>query len=148
MSAFKIFILHAGHCDSSSFLLLKYAAKQLKQNLCLPFNTFIGFFSIFPQLLQQQRVICGLISVLLTLSNFTTDVISDIIWEGSELKNFCVQVEYLTLFFWSTFSSSLYFKPSFANKLLGLFCKLYIFQLVESSCSMVMCFYYFFFSWL
>ena len=44
MSAFKVFILHAGHCDSSSFFpLKKHAAKQFKQNLCSHFNTFIGF---------------------------------------------------------------------------------------------------------
>ena len=44
MSVFKVFILHAGHCDSSSFLpLKKHAARQFKQNLCLNFNTFIGF---------------------------------------------------------------------------------------------------------
>ena len=76
MSAFKIFILRAGHCDSSSFFPLKHAANQYKQNLCSHFNTFIGFFSISPQLLQQQRVICGLISVLLTSSNFTSDGMS------------------------------------------------------------------------
>ena len=44
MSAFKVFILHAGHCDSSSFFpLKKHAARQFKQNLCSHFNTFIGF---------------------------------------------------------------------------------------------------------
>ena len=44
MSAFKVFILHAGHCDSSSFFpLKKHAVKQFKQNLCSHFNTFIGF---------------------------------------------------------------------------------------------------------
>ena len=41
MSAFKVFILHAGHCDSSSFFPL--AARQFIQNLCSHFNTFIGF---------------------------------------------------------------------------------------------------------
>ena len=87
MSAFKMFILHAGHCDSSSFFPLTHAVKQFKQNLCSYFNTFIGFFSISPQLLQQQRVICELISVLLTSSNFTSDgMSSDIIREQRELK--------------------------------------------------------------
>ena len=44
MSAFKVFILNAGHCDSSSFFpLKKHAARQFKQNLCSHFNTFIGF---------------------------------------------------------------------------------------------------------
>ena len=44
MSVFKVFILLAGHCDSSSFFpLKKHAARQCKQNLCLHFNTFIGF---------------------------------------------------------------------------------------------------------
>ena len=44
MPAFKVFILHAGHCDSSSFFpLKKHAVKQFKQNLCSHFNTFIGF---------------------------------------------------------------------------------------------------------
>ena len=66
MSVFKIFILHTGHWDSYSFFLLKNAAKQFKQNLCSHFNTFIGFLSTSPQLLQQQRVICRLISMLLT----------------------------------------------------------------------------------
>ena len=55
------------------FFPLKHDAKQFKQNLCCHFNTFVGFFSICPQLLQQQRVICELISVLLTSSNFTAD---------------------------------------------------------------------------
>ena len=33
-SAFKVFILHAGHFDSSSFFSLeKHAARQFKQNL-------------------------------------------------------------------------------------------------------------------
>ena len=76
MSAFKIFILHTGHWGSSSYFPLKHAAKQFKQNLCSHFTTFIGFFSISPQLLQQQRVIYGLISVLLTSLNFTSDGIS------------------------------------------------------------------------
>ena len=44
MSVFKVFILHAGHCDSSSFLQLKkHASREIKQNLCSYFNTFIGF---------------------------------------------------------------------------------------------------------
>ena len=44
MSAFKVFILHAGHCDSSSFSPLeKNAAKQFKQNLHSHFNFVIGF---------------------------------------------------------------------------------------------------------
>ena len=76
MSAFKIFILHAVHCDFSSFFPLKHAAKQFKQNQCSHFNIFIGFFSISPQQLQQHRVICGLISVLLVSSNFTSGGIS------------------------------------------------------------------------
>ena len=43
-SAFKVFTLHAGHYDSSSFFQLKiHAARQFKQNLCSHFNTFIGF---------------------------------------------------------------------------------------------------------
>ena len=44
MSAFKVFILHAGPCDSSSFFpLKKHAARKFKQNLCSHFNTFTGF---------------------------------------------------------------------------------------------------------
>ena len=39
---FKIFILHAGHCDSS-FFPLKNATKQCKQNICLYFDTCNGF---------------------------------------------------------------------------------------------------------
>ena len=69
MCAFEIFISYAGHCNASSFLQFKNADKQFKQNFRSPFNAFIGFFSISSQLLQQQRVICGLISVLLTSSN-------------------------------------------------------------------------------
>ena len=43
-SVFKVFLLHAGHCDFSSFFQLKkHAARQFKQNLCLHFTTFIGF---------------------------------------------------------------------------------------------------------
>ena len=35
MSAFKVFILHAGPCDSFSFFpLKKHAAETFKQNLC------------------------------------------------------------------------------------------------------------------
>ena len=41
MSAFKVFILYAGHCDSYSFF--PHAARQFKQILCTHFNTFIGF---------------------------------------------------------------------------------------------------------
>ena len=34
MPAFKVFILHAGHCDSSSFFpLKKHTVKQFKQNM-------------------------------------------------------------------------------------------------------------------
>ena len=107
MSAFKIFILHAEHCDSSSFFVFRYAAKQFKQNLCSHFNTFISFFSISPQLLQQQRVICGLISLLLTSSNFTTDGIpSDSIWEERKLQKLWVQVELLILFFGLPFQAA------------------------------------------
>ena len=44
MPAFKVFILHAGNQDSSSFFPhKKHAARQFKQNLCLHCNTFIGF---------------------------------------------------------------------------------------------------------
>ena len=43
-SSFKVFILHAGHCYSSSFFpLKKHAARQFKQTLCSHFNSFIGF---------------------------------------------------------------------------------------------------------
>ena len=42
--AFKVFILHARHWDSTSFIpLKKHAAKQFKHNLCWHFNTFIDF---------------------------------------------------------------------------------------------------------
>ena len=74
-SAFKVFILHVGHCDSSSFFLLKkHAVKQFKQKLCSHFNTFIGF-----------QVKSGGIS-----SNF--------IWEEMKLKKLWIQVESLTSF--------------------------------------------------
>ena len=44
MPAFKVFILHAEHYDSSSFFPLeKHVVKQFKQNLSLHFNTFIDF---------------------------------------------------------------------------------------------------------
>ena len=44
MTPFKVFILHAGHFDSSSFFpLKKHAATQFKQNLYSNINTFIGF---------------------------------------------------------------------------------------------------------
>ena len=44
MSAFKVFILYSGHCDSSPFNPLKrLATKQFEQNLCSHCNTFIGF---------------------------------------------------------------------------------------------------------
>ena len=72
ISAFKVFILHAGHCDSSSFFPpKKHAARQFKQSLCSHFNTF----KAFP------------ISVLLTSSNFTSGRrSSDSIWEERKLK--------------------------------------------------------------
>ena len=45
MSAFKLFTLYDGHCDSSSFFQLKkHAAKQFKQNLCS--QTLLLAFSI------------------------------------------------------------------------------------------------------
>ena len=44
MSAFKVFTLHAGHCDSPSFFQCKkHVTRQFKQNLCSHFNTFIAF---------------------------------------------------------------------------------------------------------
>ena len=44
LSAFKVFILHVGHCRSSSFFpLKKHASRQFNQSLCSHFNTFIGF---------------------------------------------------------------------------------------------------------
>ena len=44
MSILKVFILQAGHCDSSSiFPLKKHASRQFVQNLCFHFYTFIGF---------------------------------------------------------------------------------------------------------
>ena len=138
MSTFKIFILHAGHCDCSSFFPLKHAAKQFKQNLCSHFNTFVGFFSISPQLLQRQRVIGGLISVLLTSSNFTTDgVPSDFIWEERELKKLWVQVESLTSFFGLPFQAA--FTLSILLPIIP-FCsswtlsQIHIFQHVQFSC--------------
>ena len=61
MPAFKVFILHAGHCDSSSFFpLKKHGVKQFKQNLCSHLTLLLAF----P------------ISVLLTSSNFTSGGIS------------------------------------------------------------------------
>ena len=47
MSAFKIFILHAGHCDSSSFFPLKHAAKQFNK-ICVRILTLLLAFSVFP----------------------------------------------------------------------------------------------------
>ena len=89
----NVFILHAEHYDSSSFFLLKNISRQFKQNLCLHFNTLIGF----P------------ISVLLASSNFPSGGISsDFICEERKLKKLWIQVECLTscfgLPFWAAFT--------------------------------------------
>ena len=93
MSAFQVFILHAGHCDSSSFFpLKKHAARQFKQNLCSHFNTFIGF----PHF------------VLLTSSNFTSGgILSDFIGEKRKLNKLWIQVESLTTVFGLPFHAAL-----------------------------------------
>ena len=120
MSAFKVFILHAGHCDSSSFFpLKKHAVKQFKQNLCSHLTLLLAF----P------------ISVLLTSSNFTSGGISsDFIWEERKLKKLWIQAECLTSVFWSAFLSSLYFKHSFAQTFFSM-----LSPVVEWWCALVLC---------
>ena len=91
MSAFKVFILHAGHCDSSSFFpLKKHAVKQFKHNLCSHFNTFI----VFP--------------------HFKWNIIRFYL-RRKEIKRTLNPSRTFDIIFWSAFLSSLYFKHSFAN---------------------------------
>ena len=61
MSAFEIFTLHAGHCDSSTFFPLKNMLPDNLNNICVRILTLLLAFPI---------------SVLLTSSNFTSGGIS------------------------------------------------------------------------
>ena len=61
MPAFKVFILHAGHCDSSSFFPLKNMLPDNLNKICVHILTLLLAFPV---------------SVLLTSSNFTSGEIS------------------------------------------------------------------------
>ena len=101
MLAFKGFILHAGHCHSSSFFSLKkHAVKQFKQNLCSCFNTFIGFFHFCVINIIQFHLKWNIIRFYLT---------------RKEIKKTLNPSRMFDIIFWSAFLSSLYFKHSFAN---------------------------------
>ena len=101
MSAFKVFILHAGHCDSFSFFPLeKHAARQFKQNLCLLFITFIGF----PHFCVMNII----------LFHFRWNIIRFYL-RRTEIKRTLNPSRIFDITFWSAFLSSLYFKHSFAN---------------------------------
>ena len=101
MPAFKVFILHAGHCHSSSFFSLKkHAVKQFKQNLCSYFNTFIGFFHFCVINIIQFHLKWNIIRFYLT---------------RKEIKKTLNPSRMFDIIFWSAFLSSLYFKHSFAN---------------------------------
>ena len=110
MSAFKVFILHAGHFYTSLFFPLKNMLPGNLYKICVRILTLLLAFPI---------------SVLLISSNFT----SDFIWEERKLKKHWIQ-KMFDIIFWSAFLSSLYFKHSFAL----------IFQHAESRCWMMMCF--------
>ena len=85
MSAFKVFYLHAGHCDSSAFFpLKKHTAIQFWQNRYSHCNTFIGFFNFCVVSIIQLHP--GRIS-------------SGFIWEERKVKKLWIQVESFTLSF-------------------------------------------------
>ena len=101
MSAFKVFTLHAGHCDSSSFFQLKiHAARQFKQNLCSHFNTFIGF---------PHFCVINIIQF-----HFRWNIIRFYL-RRKEIKKTLNPNRIFDIIFWSAFLTSLYFKHSFAN---------------------------------
>ena len=86
LTAFKVFILHAGNCDSASFFPLK-----------------LNLFRILTLSLALPNY------VLLTSSNLTSGGIwSDFIWEQSKFEKLWIQAESLTLFvglhFWKAFT--------------------------------------------
>ena len=92
MSVFKVFILHAGHCDSSSFFpLKKHAARQFKQNLCLHFNTFIGF---------PHFCVINIIHF-----HFRQNIIRFYL-RGKEIKKTLNPSRIFAIIFWSAFMSS------------------------------------------
>ena len=100
-SAFKVFILHAGHSDSSSlFPLKKHAARQFKQNLCSHFNTFIGFLHFCVINIIQFHFRWNIIRFYL---------------RRKEIKKTLNPNRIFVIIVWSVFLSSLYFKQSFAN---------------------------------
>ena len=80
MSAFNVFTLHTGHCDSSSFFQLKYMLPDNLNKICVHILTLLLAFPI---------------SVLLTSGGIS----SDSIWEERKLKKTWIQVESLTSFF-------------------------------------------------
>ena len=85
MPAFKVYILHAGHCDSSSFFLLKkHAVKKFKQNLCSHFNMFIGFLHFCVINIIQFHFKWNIIRLYL---------------RRKEIKKTLIQIECLTSFF-------------------------------------------------
>ena len=103
MSAFKVFILDAGHCDSSSFFALKkQAARQLKQNLCSYFNTFISF---------PHFCVISIIQF-----HFRSNIIRFYL-RRKEIKKTLNQSRIFDIIFCSSFLSSLYFKHSFTYNL-------------------------------
>ena len=96
-SAFKVFILHAAHCDSSSFFpLKKHAARQFKQNLRSHFSTYIGFLQFCVINIIQFHFRWNIIRLYL---------------RRKEIKKCWVQVEYLIsffrLYFWAAFTLSI-----------------------------------------
>ena len=120
MSALKVFILHAGHWDSSSFFPFKNMLPDNVNKICVLILTLLLAFPI---------------SVLLTSSNFTSGGISsDFIWEERKLKKLWIQAECLTSVFWSAFLSSLYFKHSFAQTFFSM-----LSPVVEWWCALVLC---------
>ena len=99
-SAFKVFTLHAGHFDSSSFFpLKKHAATQFKQNLYSNINTFIGFLHFCVINIIQFHFRWNIIRFYL---------------KRKEIKKTLNPIKMCDIF-WYVFLSSLYFKNSFAN---------------------------------
>ena len=120
MSAFKVFILHAGHCDSSSFFpLKKHAARQFKQNLCSHFNTFIGFLHFCVINIIQFHFRWNIIRFYL---------------RRKEIKKTLNPSRMFDIIFWSAFLSSLYFKHSFAQTFFSM-----LSPVVEWWCALVLC---------
>ena len=116
MSAFKMFIFHAGHCDSSSFFPLKHATKQFKQNLCSYFNTYYWLFQYFPTAIAATKgdMWINICVINIIQFHFRWNVIRYYL-RTKGIKKTLSSSRIFDITFWSAFLSTLYFKHSFAN---------------------------------